>query len=640
MANFFKDNDDLRFYLDKGIDWTPIVELTERLYTAPDGFENKDEAVGFYGEVLDLIGSFVGDEIAPHVAEVDREGVKLVNGEAVHGPRLDSIMEGLKGLDLHGMCLPRELNGQNMPLLVFYMTLEMLGRADVSISAHHGFHGGMALAMLAYSLKEGTTTFDLDKGIIATTRFADYIEELRRGDVWGSMDITEPNAGSDMAALRATATQDEAGQWRVRGQKIFITSGHGKHHFVIARTEKPAEDEDSFAGLAGLSMFLVPAWSEDADGNRVRHVTIGRLEEKLGHHGSATCALDFEDAPAHLIGERGEGFKYMLLLMNNARLGVGFECIGLCENALRAARAYAAERRSMGKTIDRHEMIADYLDEMEIDILGLRALAVEGAIHEEQAQKIEMFAGAGLIERHPEAHRLTDDLERHKARARRFTPLLKYLAAEKAVSMARTAIQIHGGAGYTCDYGVEKLLRDAMVMPIYEGTSQIQSLMVMKDTLGGIIKNPQRFARRVAQAHWRSRVAPDPLDKRVARLQSLSLSTQQHIMTRTVADKARGLQGKPVTNWPSAFLRNWDPKHDFAYAMLHAEHLTRLLVDEAIAEILLAQAHKHPDRRPILERWLERAEPRARHLNDLILNTGQRILDNLGHGQDEARSAG
>ena len=192
MANFFKDNDDLRFYLDKGIDWTPIVELTERLYTAPDGFENKDEAVGFYGEVLDLIGSFVGDEIAPHVAEVDREGVKLVNGEAVHGPRLDSIMEGLKGLDLHGMCLPRELNGQNMPLLVFYMTLEMLGRADVSISAHHGFHGGMALAMLAYSLKEGTTTFDLDKGIIATTRFADYIEELRRGDVWGSMDITEP----------------------------------------------------------------------------------------------------------------------------------------------------------------------------------------------------------------------------------------------------------------------------------------------------------------------------------------------------------------------------------------------------------------------------------------------------------------
>ena len=348
------------------------------------------------------------------------------------------------------------------------------------------------------------------------------------------MDITEPNAGSDMAALEAVGEQDEDGNWFVTGQKIFITSGHGKYHFVIARTEKPADPADPFAGLGGLSMFLVPAYEDDENGHRKRYVTLDRIEEKMGHHGSCTASLSFDRAPAMLIGERGQGFEYMLVLMNNARVGVGFECLGLCEAAYRLASDYAAERKSMGKTIDRHEMIADYLDEMRTNISGIRALAMHGAFHEEVSQKKALrlqFADLDPMER----KRLEKQVAEHKRQARRTTPLLKYMGAEKAVEGARRAVQILGGNGYIKEYGAEKLLRDATVMPIYEGTSQIQALMAMKDTLGGIMKNPQAFLKRMAQARWRSLSADDALERRVAKIQLLSFGAQNHLMTKTAA---------------------------------------------------------------------------------------------------------
>lgn len=623
MANFLRDNDDLLFYLDKGIDWRPLVELTERGFADEDGPRDMAEAKELYRDIADMVGTFAAEEIAPRARAIEAAGFRVENGEAVAPPELDVVFAKIRELDLHRLNLPRELGGTNCPLLLYFIDCELIARADVSVMAHHGFHGGMALAALVFSIREGTTTFADNR--IASTRFSEAIEEMASGRAWGCMDITEPDAGSDMARLRAVGEQDEDGRWFVSGQKIFITSGHGKYHFVIARTEKAGDVDDLKAGLEGLSMFLVPAYTEDEHGHRTRLVTLDRVEEKLGHHGSCTAALTFERAPAQLLGQRGEGFKYMLLLMNNARLGVGFESIGLCEAAYRLAAAYAAERPSMGKTIDQHEMIADYLDQMRTEIQGLRAIAMHGAWHEEMAQKLEL--AARVDESRAESYRRT--AARHVAAARRVTPLLKYLAAEKAVEMARLAVQIHGGNGYTTEYGAEKLLRDAMVMPIYEGTSQIQSLMVMKDALGAIMKAPQEFVKRLAQARWRSLSARDAHERRVAKLQVLALDAQQHLIRRTATDKLRAVQDRPLSEWPQAFLKNWDPKRDFSYAMLHAEHLTKLLADVAIAEILHEQGKAHPERIEVLERWLERAEPRARHQHDLVVNTGQGLLDRL-----------
>ncbi|RMH38501.1 MAG: hypothetical protein D6689_19385 [Deltaproteobacteria bacterium] len=619
MANYFKDNEDLQFYFERGIDWEPLAKITELDWRAPDGHRNAAEAVEFYGDIAEMVGEFVAEEVAPHAAAIDREAVRLGDDGRVIAPKaFDDIFAKIAQLDLHGMCLPRELGGMNAPMLLYYINSELFARADVSVMAHHGFHGGIAMAMLMFSVQEGTTEFDRDTLQITKTRFADAIAEIARGEAWGCMDITEPDAGSDMAALRAKGEQDADGNWTVTGQKIFITSGHGKYHFVIARTEDAADPADPFAGLGGLSFFLVKLYDDNPDGTRTWYGSIDRVEEKLGHHGSVTAALTFDRTPAQLIGQRGEGFKQMLLLMNNARIGVGFESIGLCEAAYRLARDYAAERPSMGKTIDRHEMIADYLDEMRTDIQGLRALAMHCAFHEEMAQKEQLRERLEPPADDVARQRLRRTIRAHKRQARRMTPLLKYLAAEKAVEMARRCVQIHGGNGYMKEYGAEKLLRDAMVMPIYEGTSQIQALMAMKDTLGGILKDPQGFVARTAQTRWRAMSARDALERRVARLQLVSLGVQRQLIARTAADKLRSLRGRPVGQWPKALAGNWNPKRDFSYALFHAERLTRLLADEAIAEVLLAQAKAHPDRRDVLERYLDRAEPRARYLADEI----------------------
>ncbi len=633
MANYLSDNEDLLFYLDKGIDWDPIVKLTERGFIDDEGPRDVPEAVEMYRDIAQMVGQFAADEITPRAKAIEAAGWRVEDGEAVTAPEFDEIFDQIRELDLHRLCVPRELAGMNCPLLLYFIEVELMSRADVSVMAHHGFHGGMALAMLAFSIREGTTTFEDNR--IAKTRFAEQIEEISAGNAWGCMDITEPDAGSDMAQLRSVGEQDADGNWTVTGQKIFITSGHGKYHFVIARTEKATQSDNPLAGLAGLSMFLVPAFEDDDDGNRSRTVTLDRAEEKLGHHGSCTAALTFDKSPAQLIGARGEGFKYMLLLMNNARLGVGFESIGLCEAAYRLARDYAAERPSMGKTIDRHEMIADYLDEMRTDIQGLRAMAMHGAWHEEMAQKLEIATHVDPTR----ADQFSKSKAKHAAAARRVTPLLKYLAAEKAVEMARRAVQIHGGNGYTTEYGAEKLLRDAMVMPIYEGTSQIQALMAMKDTLGRILKAPQAFLKTLAQTRWRSLSARDGHERRVAKLKALSLDAQQHLVRRIAADKFRSVQERPLTQWPQAFLGDWDPKRDFSYAMLHAEHLIVLLSDVAISEILLEQAQRHPERIEVLERYLDRAEPRARHQHDLIVNTGQSLLDRLARRDRDTDAA-
>ena len=348
--------------------------------------------------------------------------------------------------------------------------------------------------------------------------------------------------------------------------------------------------------------------------------------------------VSFEDTPGELIGKAGEGFKHMLTMMNNARIGVAFEAVGLAEQSYRMAAEYAAGRRSMGKTIDRHEMIADYLDEMKSDLVGLRALAMRCAVHEEFSQKLELWKRIA-----PDkvlSLQLSADHAHHQKRARELTPLLKYLAAEKAVESARRCLQIHGGVGYTKDYLAEKLYRDAVVIPIYEGTSQIQALMAMKDRLSDAIRAPQEFVKREAQARWRTLSARDGLERQVARLESWGTAAMRHLLVKTASSKLRALRGQPVSNWAGALRHGWDPKRDFAWALLHAERLTRILADHAVADALWHQVKRHPertDRRDALEAHLERAEPRARHMLDEITTTGGRLLGKLADSDAERR---
>ena len=595
MPNFYEDNDDLRWWVEHGLDWAPLVHLTE--FGRPEG-----DPTSFYRDVLELVGRFVAEEVAPHWRALDQAHPRLVDGEVVSPPVFEDIFEKIRELQLHGLCVPRELGGLNAPVLLLHLNSELFARAEVSVCAHHGFHGGMAMAALSYSLLEGTTKIGGDPPGIQETRFREMIDSIVAGEAWGSMDITEPHAGSDMGALRCKGEVDVAGNWTVSGQKVFITSGHGRWHFVIARTAETT-GSGAFDGLAGLSMLLVEKGPE---------VSVVGVEDKLGHNGSATCAVSFEGAPAHLIGAPGDGFRMMLLLMNNARVGVGFECLGLCEAAYRQAAAFAADRHSMGRPIARHELLADQLDEMRTDIQVIRALCMTAGWHEEMAQKLDI----------QEKHLPPGDpaaLRRHRRKARVLTPLLKYHAAEKAVEMARRNIQIHGGAGYLRESGAEKLLRDAVVMPIYEGTSQIQALMAMKDTLLGAVRDPARFVRGAARARWRAVSSRDELERGVARVVVAKHQAVQHLLGRLAAAKLRELRHVSPADWGRAF-RDFDPKKDFALALLHAERLCRLLIDAESGEILLDCARRFPERRELALRWLERAEPRVRGVLDEIVS--------------------
>jgi len=622
MAHFIRDNTDLRFYLEQWIDWDKLWEMSEVRIEDPDAPADGKEAKEFWLDILDLIAEFAANEIAPHAAELDIEAVSLVDGEVVFPPRLESIFEQIRGMELHGICLPRELGGMNCPLFMYMVQCELISRADVSVMAHHGFHGGMATAMLLYSLEEGSTVYD-DTLAITDTRFAGPISEILAGEAWGCMDITEPDAGSDMGALRCVAEQDDEGQWLLTGQKIFVTSGHGRYHFVIARTEEKAEGV--FGGLAGLSFFLAETFADNPDGSRTRFAQIERIEEKLGHHASATVTVNFDRTPAQLIGNRGEGFKQMLLLMNNARIGVGFESLGLSEAAWRMAAEYASVRQSMGKTIDQHEMVADMLDEMQGSVEGLRALCMRAAMLNESYQRNRLRLNHQPIEDDAERKALEAEVAELKVRTRELTPLVKLVGSEIAVHLARMAVQIHGGCGYTTEYGAEKLLRDSLVLPIYEGTTQIQALMATKDNLMGVTKDPARFARRLAK-HWqRSLFADDPLERRVAALRHGSLAAIRTLMTRVVKHKYGVAKANPELTLAKAF-KNWDPGSDFAPALLLAENLSWLLADAATAEELWRQTVVHEERREVLERFIERAEVRANDRKHRIQHTGDRLL--------------
>ena len=620
--NFYLDNDDLRFYVEKAVDWDMLVELCEHGAPADERPASVRDARDNYEDILKELGKFIARQVDPKVRQIDREGTKLENGEVIVSPTFEAIFKGLKKLDVYGLPVPRELGGLNAPAVVYLAASEMMARADVSCMTHFGFHAGVAISLLTYALRDPRTKFK--NGRVVETPYDDIIREICRGDAWGCMVLTESDAGSDLAKIRTTAVEQPDGTWILNGEKIFITSGHGQYQLVLARTEDPVKAP----GLKGLSLLLVKQKLE-VDGQKVTNVRITKVEHKIGHNGSPTCALLYENSVGELLGRRGEGFEQMLLLMNFARLGVGFEGLGICEAALRVVKEYAAQRVTMGKTIDRHEMIADYIEDMELYVRGIRALCFETAQKVERSTKLEQIFKFDPPQDEAKRSELERKVARAKRQARDATPLLKYIASEKAVEMARMAMQILGGVGYTTEAIPEKLLRDALVLPIYEGTSQIQSLMVLKDQLMQGLRDPRRFIVKMARANWKRVAENEPLERSLSRLFAYKYKALQTILVRIARNKLKNTYDMPIGSWTDALFSQWDAKLDFAPGLLHAERLTKILIDTTIARILVKYAVKFPERRIYAERFMKRADLRCRHWLTEVEEHGDDLLADL-----------
>ena len=435
--NFYTDNENLSFYLHHP-DMEQVVAVKEKNYAEagvhPEAPANADEAVEQYDMVMRLLGDIAGDVIAPNAEEVDHVGPSLVDGHVEYAPGTRKNLDALIQSGLYGMALERKYNGLNFPRVVEVMAAEMIARADV------GFATIWGLQDCAETIQHFASEELKDK----------YLPRIYEGATC-SMDLTEPDAGSDLQSVRLKATWDEASNcWRLNGVKRFITNGDADLHLVLARSEEGTNDG------RGLSYFVF----DKADGG----MTVRRIENKMGIKGSPTAELQFTNAPAQIVGERRLGLiKYVMSLMNGARLGVGAQSIGLCEAACREAEAYAASREQFGHSIDKFVAVQDLLAQMRARTDGARSLMYE------TARYVDLSASS------KPASRIADIL----------TPLVKLNASEFANRCAYDCIQVHGGSGFMKEYACERLYRDARILSIYEGTSQLQVVAAMKGIASG-----------------------------------------------------------------------------------------------------------------------------------------------------------
>ena len=454
MANFFLDNKDLHYHLEHPL-MRKIVELKERNFVDKDSYDyapqDFEDAMDSYRRIMSLVGEVCGEVIAPNAEGVDHEGPRVVNDRVEYASGTVENLKAVKAAGLNGLTLPRRFGGLNFPLTCFVMANEMVARADT------GFENIWGLQDCAETLNEFASEEQKQK----------YLPMVSEGATC-AMDLTEPDAGSDLGAAMMKATWSEEKQtWLLNGVKRFITNGDCEISLVLARTEEGTVD------ARGLSMFV---YDRRNGGMKVR-----RIESKMGIKGSPTCELVFTDAPAELVGDRRMGLiKYVMSLMNAARLGIGAQSVGLCEAAYREALKYAHERRQFGKDIIQFPAISEMLSNMRARLRGARALLYE------TSRFVEIYKQYAHISR----ERSLEGEERQQMKyynrlADTFTPLVKLLASEFANMLAFDSIQIHGGSGYMKDYACERLYRDARVLNIYEGTSQMQVVAAINGVTKG-----------------------------------------------------------------------------------------------------------------------------------------------------------
>jgi len=460
VPNFFTDNEDIQF-LFRHIDLAEIARIQEDDFAdARNGVDyapaDAEDAIDNYRRILDIVGDLAGNTIAPRAEQIDREGHRLnEDGTVTLHPLVRDNLRRLGQADLMGFTLPRRYGGLNCPNLIYSMAIEIVSRADASLMNIFGLQG-IAETINAFASQEIKS---------------EYLPRFASGEVTGAMVLTEPDAGSDLQAVRLRAFQDAEGNWRLRGVKRFITNGCGEVLLTLARSEPEIADG------RGLSLFL---------SERNEHIKVRHLESKLGIHGSPTCELVYDDAPAKLIGERQRGLiTYVMALMNGARVGIAAQALGIAEAAYRLARKYAHTRKQFGGPIERLPAVAEMLTDMKVAIEAARALTYETSrvcdLENNNARVLESGAITDNVEL-KQRKNLARSLKRVNGM---LTPMSKYYASEMCVRVADTALQVLGGSGYMTDYPAERYLRDARITTIYEGTSQLQIVAAVRGVCSG-----------------------------------------------------------------------------------------------------------------------------------------------------------
>jgi alkylation response protein AidB-like acyl-CoA dehydrogenase len=460
MPNFFLDNKDILFHFNN-LNLKETVRLTEDNYEQAKEYPyapvNYEDAIENYRKVLEVVGDIAANSIAPRAAQVDEEGATFEGGHVTYAEGTQKNLKELAQADLRGTIIPRHYGGLNFPFTIYMMITEILSRADASLMNIFGLQ----------DIGDTIRKFGNDD------QKKEFLPKISTGEYTGAMALTEPDAGSDLQAVKLHAYQGNNDKWFLRGVKRFITNGNAQVLLVLARSEPGTKDG------RGLSLFVCHGDTS---------VKVRRIENKLGIHGSPTCELQFNDTPAQLVGSRKFGLiKYVLDLMYRARMGVSAQSLGISQAAYEEAVKYARERRQFGKPIYEIPVVSNMLVDMRVMLESNRSLFYSTALCVDEKEKLEE-----LIEtRKTEGKSFAEEnirLKQVTKIANLLTPMTKYILAECANKMSYDALQIHGGTGYMKEFRVERLARDARITNIYEGTSQLQIVAasggVINDVLG------------------------------------------------------------------------------------------------------------------------------------------------------------
>ena len=457
MANYYSDHPEIGFYLGHPL-MKRIVDLKERDYADKDNFADApvcfEDAIENYKRLLDITGDVAANVIEPNSESVDLEGPHLENGRMKYASKTYENLDATRKAGLWGISMPRRYGGLNIPNCVFSMLSEVVAAADA------GFQNVWSLQSCIDTLYEFGSEEQRQK----------YIPRICAGETM-SMDLTEPDAGSDLQRVMLKATQDADGTWRLNGVKRFITNGDSDIHLVLARSEEGTKDG------RGLSMFIYDKRNGGVD---VRHI-----ENKLGIHGSPTCELVFKNAPAELCGSTRLGLiKYVMALMNGARLGIAAQSVGVEQEAYNEGLAYAKERAQFGKKIIDFPAVYDMLSRMKAKLDAGRSLLYQTACYVDVYKALEDISRDRTLT--PDERK---EMKKYSRLADAFTPLAKGMNSEYANQNAYDAISIHGGSGFIMEYKSQRLYRDARIFSIYEGTTQLQVVAAIRYITNGTYIN-------------------------------------------------------------------------------------------------------------------------------------------------------
>ncbi len=574
--NFFTDSSEWQWMFEHGIDWDKILPLYYPSYPTDDGLESPEELKGYLKDILGGVGDWASGSVKEIGTQLDIEGAGIVKDGVTHrGPALSRMVKEAKDLQIFGITLPQEYGGMGLPNSVYLMSQNLLARSCMCTPTLLGFYTSLGEMLLRYCPSEVSE---------------EYIPQIINGEISGSMNLTEPECGSDLSAMKTSALLQDDGTYLLNGQKIFITNGGGGLAFVLAKVKG---DPDS---LNGISMFFV---KQNHPGKEGLNFTVEKTEEKMGMHGSFTTVINYDNTIGTLVGKQGEGFKYMLHLMNEARILVGIQALGGIEECLDYAEKYAKERVAFGKPISELPLMKRNLEDFGTERDAIRALIADTMSWFDIYLKLDNKK-VHTLDLNQEEEKLYKEASKW---TRKRTPLVKFYGTEAFTDLSKKAIQVLGGYGFIKEYPIERYHRDSFGPLLYEGTSQIQALMALKDTMKEMMGDPKKYFTGMFLNHP-STAFLNAKNEWSSQYKSVHYRYKKNLVSLIISCL------KPDA-WKDVFdPKKWQQEERFEELMIHAETICWALCYTETLRVLCDHANKDESRVDLFKRYHRLVEPR------------------------------